>query len=155
MSKKQSLDDFPVVLDLPVLWGDMDALQHVNNVRFFRYLESARIEYMERAGLFALLRENGIGPILAETNCKFISPLTYPDTIAVGCRTVSMTESELTQEYLIVSRGQERATALGQARIVAYDFKALSRSSFPEPLFERIRSLDPQLAGKNQQAESS
>lgn len=37
--------DFNHWLTLPILWGDMDALQHVNNVQFFRYLESARIAY--------------------------------------------------------------------------------------------------------------
>jgi len=144
MPKKLTLDDFPVVLELPVLWGDMDALQHVNNVRFFRYLESARVEYMEQADIFASLRENGIGPILAEASCKFIAPLSYPDTIAVGCRTVSMSDSELVQEYLIVSRGQERAAATGRARIVAYDYTASRRTAFPEAVFQRLRAIDPQ-----------
>jgi len=34
----------------PVRWGDMDAMGHVNNTVYFRYLESARIEWMVLVG---------------------------------------------------------------------------------------------------------
>lgn len=44
----QSLEGFPVVIELPVVWGEMDAFAHVNNVVYFRYFESARIAYLER-----------------------------------------------------------------------------------------------------------
>ena len=42
MDHKQ-LENYPVVIEIPVAWGDMDAFQHVNNVAYFRYFESARI----------------------------------------------------------------------------------------------------------------
>ena len=41
---------FAVTLELPVLWGDMDALRHVNNARYFAWFEAARIAYFERIG---------------------------------------------------------------------------------------------------------
>ena len=34
----------------PVRWGDMDAMGHVNNTVYFRYLETARIEWMRSVG---------------------------------------------------------------------------------------------------------
>ncbi|MCZ6911333.1 MAG: acyl-CoA thioesterase, partial [Proteobacteria bacterium] len=40
------LDDYPVVIELPVVWGEMDAFDHVNNIIYFRYFESARIAYV-------------------------------------------------------------------------------------------------------------
>jgi hypothetical protein len=39
---------FPVVVELPVAWGDMDSYRHVSNVVYFRYLENARLEYFRR-----------------------------------------------------------------------------------------------------------
>ena len=43
--------DFRHVTPVTVHWGDMDALGHVNNVIFFRYVESGRISYFnELAG---------------------------------------------------------------------------------------------------------
>lgn len=43
-----SLADFPVVIRLPVQWGEQDAFGHVNNIIFFRWYESARIAYCQR-----------------------------------------------------------------------------------------------------------
>ena len=45
------LDGFPVVTEIPVAWGEMDALQHVNNVTYFRYFETARIDYFKHIDL--------------------------------------------------------------------------------------------------------
>jgi len=42
------LAGYPVVIQLPVVWGEMDSYRHVNNVVYFRYLESARLEYCAR-----------------------------------------------------------------------------------------------------------
>ena len=39
----QSLEQYPVILEQPVAWGDMDAFGHVNNVMYYRYIESARL----------------------------------------------------------------------------------------------------------------
>ncbi len=46
--EEKLLDGFPVIVEFPVAWGDMDALKHVNNVTYFRYFENARIAYFER-----------------------------------------------------------------------------------------------------------
>ena len=32
-------------MTIPIRWGDMDAMGHVNNTIYFRYLEILRIEY--------------------------------------------------------------------------------------------------------------
>ncbi len=45
------LSAYPVVVDVVVRWGDMDALGHVNNIVFLQYFETARIAYLERAGI--------------------------------------------------------------------------------------------------------
>ena len=50
------LADYPMILEIPVAWGEMDAFQHVNNIIYLRYAESARIVYLERAGLGDSLR---------------------------------------------------------------------------------------------------
>ena len=42
------LAQHPIVTEIPVAWGEMDALQHVNNVVYFRYFETARIDFFNR-----------------------------------------------------------------------------------------------------------
>jgi len=61
------LPGFPVVIEIAVAWGEMDAFRHVNNVASFRYFESARIAYFDRLDAMREMERNGCGPILAET----------------------------------------------------------------------------------------
>lgn len=139
------MERYAVVIELPVLWGHMDAFQHVNNAVYFRYFESARIAYGDRVELYVHLTEEGIGPILASTSCDFLKPLRYPDRIQIGCRTSRLTSSEMVQEYAVYSMRIKRLAAIGTGRIVAYDYQALKRSTFPPPLIERILRLQPEL----------
>jgi acyl-CoA thioester hydrolase len=146
MTRTRTLEDFPVIIELPVLWGDMDAFGHVNNTRFFRYFESARIAYIERLGLREVMETTGVGPILAETSCKYITPLTYPDTISIGCLTRELNDSEVYQEYLIQSHKTQKTAALGTGKIVAFDFNALERAVFPMDIKRRILEMEPGLS---------
>jgi acyl-CoA thioester hydrolase len=136
------LRGFPVIIELPVLWGDMDPFQHVNNVVYFRYLESARVAYADRIALYQLQQATGIGPILAATSCDFIRPLRYPDSIRVGCRTVHLTEMEIRQEHAIFSERQKRIVAIGTATVMAYDYRSLRRAIFPQELLECVVAME-------------
>lgn len=140
------LSEYPVVIEMPVLWGHMDAFQHVNNVIYFRYFESARIEYGDRLKLYQIMEETGIGPILAATGCRFLKPLVYPDTIRVGCRTVRLEPSVMEQEYAIHSSKNQRVMALGTGKVVAYDYHRRQKSSYPQALIERLLELEPNLS---------
>jgi acyl-CoA thioester hydrolase len=139
------MERYPVVIEQPVLWGHMDAFQHVNNAVYFRTFESARTACGDRVATAVHLTEEGIGPILASTSCDFLKPLRYPDTIRVGCRTNRLTASEMEQEYGVFSMRIKRLAALGTGRIVTYDYRALKRSTFPPALLERILRLQPEL----------
>src|SRR5436190_7736820 len=97
------LAGFPVVVTQAVVWGEMDAYQHVNNVVYFRYFENARLEYFRRMGWFEYEEQTGIGPILASTQAKFRKALTYPDTIGIGARMISISEDRFTLQHHIVS----------------------------------------------------
>ena len=69
-----SLEGYPVVIDEQVVWGEMDAFQHVNNTVYFRYFESARIAYFGAVGYLEWMKAEGSGPILASTRCRFRRP---------------------------------------------------------------------------------
>ena len=71
MSVKELLSAYPVITEQAVIWGDMDAFQHVNNTIYFRWFETARIRYFEEIGFLEHLEATGVGPILAETSCRF------------------------------------------------------------------------------------
>src|SRR5436309_10393935 len=104
---------YPVVVRQAVVWGEMDAYQHVNNTVYFRYFENARLEYFRRMGWFEFEEETGIGPILASTQARFRKPLAYPDTIAIAARAVDVGEDRFTLEHIIVSEVQQTVVTEG------------------------------------------
>jgi acyl-CoA thioester hydrolase len=64
---------------MPIRWGDMDAMGHVNNTLYFRYLEIIRIEWLHKAGGPPDL--NGEGFVIVNAFCNFIRQLEYPGDI--------------------------------------------------------------------------
>jgi acyl-CoA thioester hydrolase len=139
---EELLAGYPVVLDVRVAWGEMDALRHVNNVAYFRYFESARIAYLEKAGLYESMKETGIGPILASIQCKFKIPLTYPDTVSVGTRIPRIEEDRFLMEYRAVSRKAQAVAAEGECIIVTYDYRENKKTHLPEEVKKRILSME-------------
>ena len=82
MEKNEAfLSEFPVHIEIDVQWGDMDAVQHVNNTVYLRWTESARIEYFQRLGYGVSQQEGEAGFILGWQDCKYIFPVTFPDTV--------------------------------------------------------------------------
>lgn len=148
-----------VVLERPVTWGDMDAYQHVNNTVYFRYFEDARIAYFERAGLLGpassgpaagtpagdAATKPAIGPILAETWCRFKAPLYYPDTVRIGTRISEIGEDRFTMEYLVASARLGRVAATGGGIVVSYDYAGKRKAPMPGAWREVLArpKLDP------------
>ena len=66
---------------IPIRWGDMDAMNHVNNTLYFRYLEIARIEWMHSIG--AAPDPHGEGPVILNAFCNFYKQLEYPGDVRV------------------------------------------------------------------------
>jgi acyl-CoA thioester hydrolase len=132
------LADFPIVITVPLAWGDMDAYAHVNNTVYFRLFESARIEYLRAIEFTDGGTGGGIGPILASTHCRFRRPLAFPDTVRVGARTVGIDADRFTMEYVIVSEQLGEVAARGGGVIVSYDYGRGEKALLPEPVRRRM-----------------
>ena len=143
------LEGYPVIVEIPVAWGDMDAFQHVNNVVYFRYFESARIAYAAKIGLHAYREQTGLGPILGSTSCRYKLPLTYPDTVSVGARTVDVGEDRFTMQYAIVSHRHRKIAAEGDGVIVMYNYHEGKKTAIPDEIRQRIEDLEKGMKDKS------
>jgi acyl-CoA thioester hydrolase len=140
--RPDALAGFPVQIEIPVAWGEMDAFGHVNNVIYFRYFESARIAYFTALEYIPLMRGTGIGPILAETQCRFRLPLEYPDVVTVGARVSEIGADGFLMNYAVLSHRHERVAAEGSGRIVSYDYENKCKAPLQQELRERLAKLE-------------
>ena len=136
------LGSFPVVIAIPLAWGDMDAFQHVNNVMYFRYFESARIAYFERVQFMDVMQTTGVGPILASTQCRFKIPLSYPDTVHVGAKITDIADDRFMMRYAIVSQRFQKIAAEGDGSIVSFNYRENQKAPLPDVIRQRIEALE-------------
>ena len=136
---------FPVRIEVTVLWGDMDALGHVNNAIYARWLEQARIEYFRALGAFA---SDGSGPILARQAIDFKSPVIYPDRITLEIGVERIGKSSVVLRSRGTSEAQAGALVLeGESIIVLYDYAARHKLEIDASLRERIERFQNSSTG--------
>jgi acyl-CoA thioester hydrolase len=146
--RSDPLAGFPVVIEIPVWWGDQDAFQHVNNTVFLRWFESARIAYTTRAGMPELMKTHRVGPILASVTCHFRRQVKFPDVVRVGARIARIGRTSLTMDHAVVSRGHDALAAEGTSTIVAFDYDGHRPVPVPDPLRAAIEAIEGRPLGE-------
>ena len=125
------LANYKVVKEIEVQWGDMDAAQHVNNVVYFSWVESARVAYFLGLNNDKLVTEDNIGPVVAWQDCKYIRPVTFPDMVLIGIERKEILDDRIVLETKIFSKAQNRLVAISHQHIVSYDFKRKMKAPLP------------------------
>lgn len=139
---QEELKKYPVIVRIPVQWGEMDAAAHVNNLIYLRWSESARIVYVEKMGMDTSFAAGDAGPILGWQDCKYIFPMTYPDTAVIGIRTIEVNDKFLIMESAIFSEKHQRIAAISQQKIIPYSYKELKRIEMPKVWREGVEKLE-------------
>jgi acyl-CoA thioester hydrolase len=131
------------MIRLPILWGDQDAFQHVNNTLPIRWFESARIAYLEQTGIDRQLQQLKLGPILASVACNYRQQLTYPDQVWIGAKVSRLGNSSVTMLHQIYSeRWQEKLVAEGESVLVVFDYQANRPRRIPDEMRRTIEAFD-------------
>lgn len=136
--KKDPLENMKYVYTsiIPMRWGDMDAMGHVNNTVYFRYLEQARIEWYAFIGR---KKNAGMETVVVNAHCSFMVALAYPGEIEVRTYAGSpgRTSFEILQE---IRRTDDPDTvyARGGARVVWVDRNTGKSSPLPDTVREMI-----------------
>lgn len=118
---------------IAIRWSDLDALGHVNNTVYFRYMEQARIDWTMslpgRAGAAAL-------PIvIVNASCTFLRPLFYPGEVEVRMLLSEPGRTSVVSHYEIRCEGERCAE--GAAKIVFVN----RDTGRPAPLPEAVGGL--------------
>ncbi|KAF8517940.1 Thioesterase/thiol ester dehydrase-isomerase [Hysterangium stoloniferum] len=127
-------------LEQKIVWGDMDSFRHVNNVRYVRFVESSRIQWLTRLGeevggpaaAADLISGRGVGIILKSVKVDFKRPVTYPDTLLISHRarpTEPNSSTQFNHDGMIYSYAQRKVVATSESVLVWYDYDALKRAT--------------------------
>lgn len=144
---EETLGRFPLTLTLPVLWGDMDANLHVNNVVYTRWIESARVAYFERLGMPVPPGKDGVGPILARLCVNYLRPLAYPDTVRVSATVRAIGRTSMTLDYRIRSAAQDAEVATAEDVVVVFDYRDGQKVPVSDALRATVFALEAQGGG--------
>ena len=132
------LAQFPVIYEQKVAWGDLDAFGHVNNVMYYRYIESARIAYFDLLNVF----DQDVVTVVASSQCKYLKPVFYPDVLHIAARVEEVRNSAIRMHYILYSTQQQAVVADGEAVIVFVDKLEMKKTSIPEHLRQAIFDLE-------------
>ena len=144
-NKVQPLANYPVVIKLPIQWGDQDAFGHVNNTVAFRWFESARFAYMEQSGVDPLLTASGLGPILASIRCDYRRQVKYPDNVQIGTKIKRLGSSSITFDHTVYGESEQAVVATGEAVVVVFDYS----SNQPRRMSDDVRSAIGLIEGES------
>jgi acyl-CoA thioester hydrolase len=131
------------VARIDVQWGDVDRMQHVNNVVYFRWLETARTNYFDRL-VFAKYVPANVYPILVSIRCDYRMQLRDPDAVRIGYATLRIGTSSVTHAYRVWSAQQQKVVAEGEGTWICFDYGSQKPLALPDALVRAIEALERQ-----------
>ena len=128
------------IIELRIDWSDMDMFGHVNNIAFFKYIQSSRVHNWEITGLSADFEIKRIGPILVSCQCNFIKPLHYPGSVEVIAK-VSFIKNTSFGLHHTLWGADGNCVAEANDVMVMYNFNTLEKVPLPVEFCKQWRSI--------------
>ena len=114
----------------PIAWGEMDAFGHLNNVHYFRYIEDARIAFLEAVDFF----QYPLYSVVLKNECIYKQPVVYPDTLTTQAFVTHVGNTSFSMHYEIYSQAQNRSIATAQSVIVLVCKESFEKREIPEAM---------------------
>lgn len=129
------------VMQLPIRWGDMDAMGHVNNAVYFRYIEQARIDWMAEIDC-APDPAKGTGPVIINAHCTFLQQLKFPGALEIITFIGPIGRSSFeTMHEIRRLDAPDALAAYGGAKIVWTDYRLAKSMIVPDDIRGRLQTM--------------
>lgn len=138
MSATQPLpkrSEFKVLRPMQTRWMDNDHYGHVNNVAYYSYFDSAVNGYLMEATASDTRELSAIG-IVAETSCRYLKEISFPDVLHIGLRLEKLGNSSVVYQLVVFRGADTDPSAIGRFVHVYVDHKTRR----PVPIPPVIRS---------------
>lgn len=121
-----------------IAWGDMDALGHVNNARYFDYFQEARIEWLQEMNI---AMTGTTGPVVIHVACTFLKPVIYPALLTVRSSIHSLGNSSMLMDHDLYQ--ENSLMAQGSSKIVWVDYSQNKSIPLPDAIREYYHASRP------------
>ncbi len=120
-------------IELRIDWSELDVFGHVNNVMIMKYVQAARLEYVNVIGLMDLYKIENIGFMVAETNCQFKKELLFPGNVSIQTKAIYAKNTSFSLEHTI-SNDDKEIIAIAKDVLVVFDFTKKEKCLIPEEI---------------------
>jgi acyl-CoA thioester hydrolase len=131
------MKDSATRLKLCIDWSDLDVFGHVNHLAILKYVQAARVNYLDAIGLMESQSGMKIGPILASLSCQFRKPLYFPGQVTVDSKADEIKNTSFRIRHGVYNDKMEVA-AEAQDIIVLFDFHGQTKLTIPQDLRKKI-----------------
>ena len=107
----QMRTDYRAFVEVTTRWSDNDMYGHMNNAAYYTFFDTAVTSWLISAGLTADPASTMF--FVAETGCRYLSEIGYPDRVAVGLRIARLGTSSIGYEIGLFRNDAETAAAEG------------------------------------------
>jgi len=126
-------------ITLRIDWSEIDSFGHVNNVMFMKYVQAARLNFVDSIGLMKLHRTQNIGFMVAETSCRFKKEMHFPGYVNVSTKIAFIKNTSFSLEHTITNSDEE-VVAVATDVLVVYDFNKNEKTLIPEEIKTKMES---------------
>lgn len=129
------LSAYRYILPITTRWMDNDVFGHVNNVTYYSWIDTGVNRFLIDHGLLDIGASPVVG-IVAETGCRYLKQIAYPDPVTVGVGVLALGRSSV--RYGVgVFRADEQDASAEASFVHVYCERATMR---PVPIPDFIRA---------------
>jgi acyl-CoA thioester hydrolase len=121
-------------------WMDNDVFQHVNNVNYFSFFDTA-VTYFEMTEKVVGLLDGPVHCVVAEVACRYHSSLAFPDRVTVGIRVANIGRSSVRYEIAVFRDDDDVAAAEGHFVHVFVERGAQKPVPIPDDAREKLNRI--------------
>ena len=132
--------DFRALREIATRWMDNDHYGHVNNVAYYSFFDTAVNGYLIEATGVDIRELAAIG-IVAESSCRFFSPVSFPDVIHAGLGIERIGARSVVYTIALFRNDEDEACALGRFVHVYVDRNSRRPVEIPTEIRKVVESL--------------
>jgi acyl-CoA thioester hydrolase len=132
--------DYRHFLEIPTRWKDVDMYRHVNNVVYYSYFDTVINAYLIREGGFDPVGDEVVG-VCAESMCRFLHELAFPETIDAGLRVGRIGRSSVRYEIGLFRQSSDEPAACGHFVHVFVDRASNNATPIPDAIRGALEKL--------------